>query len=141
MTDRLADVTLRTLAPRATVSGEGDSLENIIPANLPNGAQCWVQSQAAAYRYQRSSVLVPNGVNIVAPINGVGRWIQESPLDPDVVNVRSLSDLPAPVAGVISLAAGTCYQIHGMVDVGANTLRLAQGTVLHGSCHTRCSTA
>lgn len=135
MTDRLADVSLRTLAPRATISGEGDSLENIIPTMLPNGAECWVQSQMAAYRYQRASVLAPNGSNIVAPSNGVGRWIQQTPLDPDVVEVTSLADLPAPVAGVISLAASTCYRIHGMVDVGPNTLRLAQGTILHGSCH------
>lgn len=136
MTDRLADVSLRVLAPRATTVGDGDSLENIIPTTLPNGAECWVQSQQASYRYQRASVLAPNGVNVVAPINGVGRWMQQSaPLAPNVVYVSSLADLPAPVAGVISLAPGTCYQIQGMVDVGPNTLRLAQGTVLHGACH------
>lgn len=135
MTDRLADVSLRMLAPRATTVGDGDSLENIIPTTLPNGAECWVQSQQAAYRYQRASVLAPNGVNVVAPSNGVGRWLQQAPLDPDVVVVRSLADLPTPVAGVISLAAGTCYEVQGMVAVGANTLRLAQGTVVRGGCH------
>lgn len=37
-------------------------------------------------------------------------------------NVRSLADFPAPVAGVITLADFTAYQINGLVDIGTNRI-------------------
>lgn len=47
-----------------------------------------------------------------------GAWV--SPIDNIVV--RGLSDFPAPVAGIIQLAAATNYLISGTVDIGTNTI-------------------
>jgi len=43
--------------------------------------------------------------------------------------VERLADLPAPVAGVITLAPGTAYVITTAVDLGANRLSLSGGPV------------
>lgn len=48
------------------------------------------------------------------------------------VLVKTLSDFPAPVAGVITLAAGTMYEINGAINLGANSINL-NGCILVGS--------
>ena len=51
----------------------------------------------------------------------------------NVVIVNSLSDLPTPVASVISLAASTTYQISGAVNIGVNRLALGTYTAIVGN--------
>jgi len=50
----------------------------------------------------------------------------------DPVEVRSLADLPAPVASQITLAANTRYEFVGAVDIGPNVLALSNGTHVTG---------
>jgi hypothetical protein len=46
---------------------------------------------------------------------------------PNVVDVTSLSNFPAPVGGYIPLSDNTIYFIHGVVDIGANGLDCGTG--------------
>ncbi|MEI6079712.1 MAG: hypothetical protein WCQ53_03635, partial [bacterium] len=46
--------------------------------------------------------------------------------------VRTLSDLPAPVAGVITLSANTDYEINGNINIGTNQLKLSAATQIYG---------
>lgn len=43
-------------------------------------------------------------------------------LPTDVKTIKSLSDFPAPVGGVITLEDNTTYRIFGTVDIGTNTI-------------------
>jgi len=53
----------------------------------------------------------------------------------NLVVVQSLSDFPAPVAGVITLAPDTDYEICGTVNIGANSLVMANNVTVSGlSC-------
>lgn len=49
-----------------------------------------------------------------------------------VFPVLALSDLPDPVAGVITLPANTTWQIIGTVNIGTNRIVLSEGTALTG---------
>ncbi len=48
------------------------------------------------------------------------------------VLVKSLSDLPTPVGGVITLASGTLYEVNGTINLGTNSINL-NGCVLVGA--------
>lgn len=48
------------------------------------------------------------------------------------VLVKTLADFPAPVSGVITLVAGTMYEINGTINLGANSINL-NGCTLVGS--------
>jgi hypothetical protein len=48
------------------------------------------------------------------------------------VLVKSLSNFPTPVAGVITLLSGTDYQMNGIINLGTNTLVLSSGTQIFG---------
>jgi len=48
------------------------------------------------------------------------------------VTINSLGDFPDPVAGIISLNQNTQYLIGDDIDMGANTLNLADGTAVSG---------
>lgn len=50
----------------------------------------------------------------------------------NVVIVKSLSDLPTPSAGVITLLGDTIYEISGSVDIGANRLSFGSNTTVRG---------
>jgi hypothetical protein len=77
MTDRLADTALRLLAPRATAEGfgDGDSLQNVITDELPNGALCWVNSTEGLYRLDKLSIDAAVVGVVIIPLSGPGRWI------------------------------------------------------------------
>jgi len=51
---------------------------------------------------------------------------------PNIVFVNSLSDLPDPVGGVITLAANKIYYITGAVDLSGNRLVASQNTTING---------
>lgn len=48
------------------------------------------------------------------------------------VMIRTVSDLPTPSAGVISLADSTSYELNGLINIGANTLDMGNATLLYG---------
>jgi len=68
----------RILAPRKTLKGQRDALENLVGSPLHDGAQCYVQSEEATYRFVKDSKLEPDGKHVVSPIGGHGRFIRES---------------------------------------------------------------
>lgn len=78
MTDRIASVDLRVLGPRARLLGTGDpdSLQNVNTRELPDGAFCWVQDQAAFYVLHKTSAAIPAPPIVITPASGPGRWIQ-----------------------------------------------------------------
>jgi hypothetical protein len=87
MTDRLASVDTRLLGPRASVLGfdDGDSLQNIITNELPNGSLCYVIQNQSLYVLHKDSTDAPNGTKIVQPLAGPGRWVLlVSPVDPNI---------------------------------------------------------
>jgi hypothetical protein len=46
--------------------------------------------------------------------------------------VNSEVDLPTPVAGIITLSPNTIYRIGDLLDIGANTLKMSNGTAILG---------
>lgn len=52
--------------------------------------------------------------------------------------IQSLTDLPTPVAGVITLAADTTYYFINKLDMLTNRFILSQGTVLRGASSVNC---
>lgn len=65
-----------------------------------------------------------SGVQGTYTCDSTGVWrIYDSVTPPKPpINIQSLADFPAPVAGVITLAADTTYQISGEVDLGTNRI-------------------
>lgn len=87
MTDRLAATALRLLAPRARVLGfdDGDSLQNIITDELPNGSLCYVIENQSLYVLHKDSTEAPDGTKVVRPLAGPGRWVPlVTPADPNL---------------------------------------------------------
>lgn len=76
MTDRLAAVGLRLLAPCSALLGtaDPDALQNLNTTLLPDGSLVWVQDQFALYVLNKTSTAVPSGTTVVAPGSGPGRW-------------------------------------------------------------------
>lgn len=79
MTDRLATQGAFALAPRRSLSpaGDGDALANINTQPLADGASCYVIASRALFRLNKSSVTPPDGINVIQPIAGPGRWLIE----------------------------------------------------------------
>jgi len=71
-----APTILRMLAPRAALLGTGseDSLQNVNTYELPNGALCWVVSNATLYRLDRASTSASAPDAVIVPAAGPGRW-------------------------------------------------------------------
>lgn len=71
---------LLRLSPRTALTGAGDAsaLANVSTTILPDGCVCWVTGAAPAsdFRLRKSSVAVPDGVNVIAPGSGPGRWFR-----------------------------------------------------------------
>ena len=66
------------LAPRSVTVGSpaGDALENINTGAIANGVFCYVDQGAGQgeWQLQKEATDAPDGVTIVAPISGPGRW-------------------------------------------------------------------
>jgi hypothetical protein len=56
--------------------GLGDSLENINTTTLDDGAFCYVTAAHQHFELHRDSTAVPDGVTVIAPIAGPGRWVE-----------------------------------------------------------------
>ena len=54
----------------------------------------------------------------------------------NVTRIEDLADFPAAVAGVITLAANTVYQIIGAIDIGANRLVMDSNSRVEGAAPT-----
>lgn len=63
-----------------------------------------------------------------------GAWVtgESTTISDDMIIVRTLADLPSPVANEITLPANKTILITGLIDLGANALRLSTDTVLRG---------
>lgn len=85
-----AATALRQVGMRATRLGATDSLENIVSSPLPDGAQCWVLESSAVYRFDKNSSEVADGLRIVAPIAGGGRWYL-MPISPSRISSSSVA--------------------------------------------------
>jgi hypothetical protein len=83
-----AATALRQVGVRATRLGATDSLENIVSSPLPDGAQCWVIENSAVYRFDKNSSEAADGLRIVAPIAGGGRWYL-MPISPSRISSSS----------------------------------------------------
>ena len=66
---------LLRLSTRATILGFGAALENINTFELGTGARCYVEEVFTDYVLDKSSSAAADGVNVVAPIAGPGRWL------------------------------------------------------------------
>lgn len=121
MTDRLAAVGLRVLAPRATLLGAGneDALQNVNTTELPDGSLCWAEDQVAFYVLHKSSAASPSGTVVVAPGSGPGRWIILGSGGADgsqviVPDIAALAALPAPSDGeqayVLTVRSGFVFE-------------------------------
>jgi hypothetical protein len=56
--------------------GDGEALQNVITSELPDGSSCYVISEESVYRLFKSSTTAANGVSIIAPVAGPGRWFK-----------------------------------------------------------------
>ena len=69
------------LSPRQIATGDpaGQALENIITNPIADGALCYVQEGAGEGEWQldKSASDAPDGVTIVEPIGGPGRWFKK----------------------------------------------------------------
>lgn len=64
--------------------------------------------------------------------DGAGSGVWTSPSLATSVIVASLSDLPAPSSGVITLADDTAYIFQGNIDIGSNRIQLGTNNELSG---------
>ena len=65
---------------------------------------------------------------------GSGTWVPLA--GSNVTRIEDLADFPAAVAGVITLAANTVYQIIGAIDIGANRLVMDSNSRVEGAAPT-----
>lgn len=64
--------------------------------------------------------------------SGSGTWMSQQALPSTVVYVETVDDFPTAVSDVITLDAGTLYQINKIVDVGANRFIVSEDSILIG---------
>lgn len=76
-----SSVWYRILSDRIVAAGPSDrfSLENITTTPLPDGCLCWVNSGPGRGEWQLDRIAVdpPDGVTVIAPISGPGRWFKK----------------------------------------------------------------
>ena len=106
------------------------SVQGLQTSGLIEGSRAWAEDVGAEFRLAPASALVIDGVKVVTARGG-GRWLLSGGGN-DPVEVYTLDDLPAPVAGVITLLPQICYHIHGEVDLGANRILMSAGAGLEG---------
>jgi hypothetical protein len=131
----LAPPAARVAAPRRTLDGDAAySLLGLDTTQLVDGCLCYVQGEKSYYILDKESAAAPSPPDVIPALKG-GNWLVFDPGDgsgDDPVEVHSLADLPAPVGGVITLAADTRYEFIGRVVIGTNELLLSDGTHIVG---------
>jgi len=66
---------LRLLSPRLTLTGDPSaSLDGVNTTILPDGAFCFVLENRREYALDKTSSASPDGINVIAPSAGPGRW-------------------------------------------------------------------
>jgi hypothetical protein len=130
---------LLILSPRLTIADEPSaSVVGISTIPLADGSVVYCIENKSEYQLDRQDdTSPPDGNNVLQPDTGPGRWFKRLPVAagavcPSLVLVTSVASLPAPVAGVITLAAATNYQICGTVNISPNTLVMNDRTTISG---------
>lgn len=117
------------LTPRQLGTGDpaGQALENIVVTPLQDGALCYVATGPAKGEWQldKASVAVPDGVDVIAPIGGSGRWL------------RLASEGGAPLAGAAlrSSLRFTAVEIGGNLST-TDILEIQENMINQASAHT-----
>ncbi len=133
---KIADSENLTINSNAILDLESDSLGLLLPRmpindlNSPNPLINPVTPGMVVYS---SGGSVTDGAYLW---NG-SKWLSLSgsgPASPktNYVLVESLSDLPSPSGGVISLADNYTYEINGLVDIGANSIQMGNLVTIFG---------
>ncbi len=104
----------RILSPRLVLRGREDSLENTLGRTLLNGAQCFVIGEQANYRFLKNSQLHADGVLVMAPIDGEGRWLRES----STVGIALLENGRVVTRDDVSIVTG--YESEQLVQFAKN---------------------
>ncbi len=101
----------------ASASNDKDSLDGIAfgMAQYASGTIGFVRATNAYYRYDPASVAVPDGINVVEPLGGTGRWII-IPLSPSATTWKD----PVATAAALPLVGN----VAGDVRVTLDTMRL-----------------
>jgi hypothetical protein len=151
MSDRAAAVGFRVLGARRRLlgPGDGDSLQNVNTTELPDGSLCWVtQSLAFFALHKGDSTTPPDGINVIKPSSGPGRWFIQTNTGSGEVQIEDMTGLVQPfrpliqTEGLHPVDTGTAIALlDGEVDalaypslsaaVAANagrTIRLINGT-------------
>lgn len=89
------------------------------------------ETQRDAIPSQNTGLSVYNTTAFAPQFFDGAQWIGFD-ASPDVVYVRTLADLPTPVASVISLADNTIYKFLNSFDTAGNQLKTGVNTVLQG---------
>lgn len=96
---------MRILSPRRALRGD-ESLVGTLGNTLLDGAACFVLEAQCNYRFLKHSVLHADGAYVVAPVDGVGRWVREQGL----VGFASLQ-CGKPTGGLLIFAGYTSQQL------------------------------
>ena len=75
------------------------------------------------------SLVAGTGMQIFANNGSITLAVTGGPASTGTVIVNSLSDLPAPVAGVITLLSGVTYFPQGLIDISPNRLLITSSSV------------
>jgi hypothetical protein len=104
------------LGSRDTLTGSpGSALDNVNTFPLPDGALCWVLSEAALYALDKTSTAAADGSGTIAPAaGGPGRWIRRTQTGGPAPSVEVTSHWSniSPGAGVTF--AGGFYIFSGL---------------------------
>jgi hypothetical protein len=111
-------------------SDSRNSVQGIQDAGLIEGTRAYALDQRATYELRPYSGQFPDNAKVVTSLQN-RQWDLVAG-GPDPVEVRTLSDLPAPVAAVITLPDNTKYLIVGQVDMGANRIVMGQHCSIYG---------
>lgn len=59
--------------------------------DLENGATVWVSGLRTSFFYDKASSAAPDDIDVVAPVNGVGRWVKEFGTASSLVGTATIS--------------------------------------------------
>ncbi len=117
--------TLLSISSEAQRSLQGTATDVLI-----GGSLAWVEDKSAVYKWISTQLLALVADKVLNGLNG-GQWvIVQGGVDP--VEVYTLADLPAAVAGVITLVNGRTYRINGYIDLGGARIQIGTGGALQG---------
>lgn len=115
------------------VPGNPNDIQNIITDPLPNGAKCYVVSRRATYVLNKFSTLAANGIEILAPIAGPGRWFLEGVVTGEVPVAELYSTNPNTFVtdGVLNQPATALFSVEKGANLAAWTLTASGGILTY----------